>query len=351
MVKLTPRSLTAMVSTVAVVVVGVNVNQQTRHKSSAAGVPESARPNSAVVPGKPIDLFPEADWLWKQIPSDPELAGNSQAWVRYFAEPGTEHIAELYREGVRLIPAEALDGGTPRYDVVFTEPWGPDPFGPHTVPIPLGTQVTHYEGGDGRIAVQDPASGQVFAIWQAMFDTAANTWTGSWGGMAPMSGDGIDTSGSATAAGVSRYAGVVTIEEFREALRANTGLQHALVFATDIGSSSFVPPAKKSDGTNSAGVATPIPQGHRIQLDPALDVDALRGITSGERVVAKTLQTHGAYVIDKGAARMAFSFEAAPDATDSNPGKVWSEAGFDWDYFDMSHIPWAKLRVLTPQTK
>jgi hypothetical protein len=45
---------------------------------------------------------------------------------------------------------------------------------------------------------------------------------------------------------------------------------------------------------------------------------------------------------------MAFSFEAVPDGTDSNPGKAWTDAGFAWDYCDMSHIPWTSLRVLAP---
>jgi hypothetical protein len=63
-------------------------------------------------------------------------------------------------------------------------------------------------------------------------------------------------------------------------------------------------------------------------------------------VIAKTLQTHGAYIVDQGAARMAFAFETVPDATPTNPGAVYTKAGFAWDYYDMAHIPWAQLRVI-----
>ena len=93
-------------------------------------------------------------------------------------------------------------------------------------------------------------------------------------------------------------------------------------------------------------MATPLPEGSRIQLDPSINVDAIPGITPAEKVIAKTLQTYGAYVVDKGGARMAFLFEEIPGATSSNPGAAWSNAGLKWDYYDMSKIPWSQLRVI-----
>ena len=290
--------------------------------------------------------FPSADWLWKPIGADPPPAADSDTWVGYLSALGSQHVAELYGEGTTLIPATAVTDSTPRHDITFTQPWGSDPFGDHRVPIPPGTHVPQYEGGDGHLAIQDPATGQVFGLWQAEYDAETNTWTASWGGMTPINGNGVDTSGSATATNLSRYAGVVTAAEMTAAVNANSGLNHALVFATDIAGPGFVGPATKSDGSNIAGVPTPIPEGSRIQLDPAINVDAIAGITPGEKVIAKTLQTHGAYVIDQGAARMAFAFEAVPGSSDSDPGTVWTDAGLTWDYYDMDRIPWSHLRVL-----
>ena len=74
-----------------------------------------------------------------------------------------------------------------------------------------------------------------------------------------------------------RYAGVVTAAEFSAAVASNTAINHALVFSTDIAASTFVGPAIKSDGINIAAVATPIPEGYRIQLDPTIDIDAIAG--------------------------------------------------------------------------
>ena len=288
--------------------------------------------------------FGAADWLWKPIAANPTLAADSATWVSYFSAPGTKRIANLYHYGVTLVPASAITTSTPRYDVRFTKAWGSDPFGTTTVALPRGTRVP--PGSDGHVAVMDPTTGMAYGIWQAKYDPATDTWSGSWGGSTPINGNGVDTSGSATAAGISRYAGVVTASELQTAIAANTGLNHALVFSSDIAGPGFVGPAIKSDGANLAGVATPIPQGYRIQLDPSINVDAIPNITPGEKVIAKTLQTHGAYVIDQGGARMAFAFETVPDATSTNPGAVYTQAGFAWDYYDMNHIPWSQLRVI-----
>jgi hypothetical protein len=295
-------------------------------------------------PVQAAPYFQQADWLWTPIAAAPTLAAESATWVSYLSAPGAKRVANLYNYGVTLVPASAITSGTPRYDVGFTKAWGADPFGSYTVALPRGTRIP--PGSDGHIAVLDPVTGQAFGIWQASYNTSTDTWTGSWGGRTALNGNGIDQAGSATAAGISRAAGVVTAAEFDAAVAANTGLGHALVFSTDIAGPGFVGPAIKSDGRNIAGVATPIPEGYRIQLDPSIDIDAIPGITAGEKVIAKTLQTHGAYVVDQGSARMAFAFETLPEATSTNPGAVYTNAGFGWDYYDMNHIPWSQLRVI-----
>lgn len=310
----------------------------------AAAVEPPPPPSNPTGPG----YFGGADWLWNPIAANPVLDANSATWVGYLAASDAQRVANLYEYSVAMVSASEITSSTPRYDVALTQSWGSDPFGSTTVPIPAGTKVP--PGSDGHVAILDPTTGTAYGIWQAAYDGNTDTWSGSWGGMTDLNGDGIDQTGSATAAAIARYAGVVTAEEFSAAVAANTGLGHALAFSTDLAGPDFVYPAIKSDGQNWAGVATPIPEGYRIQLDPGLDIDAIVGITEGEKVIAKTLQTHGAYVVDQGGARMAFAFELVDDATYSSPGSVWTEAGFGWDYYDMNNIPWSGLRVLAPTT-
>lgn len=288
--------------------------------------------------------FQAADWLWKPIVGNPVIAANSATWVSYLSAANAQRVADLYEYGVTLVSGASITASTPRYDVTFTEKWGNDPLGSYTVAIPLGLNLP--AGSDRQIAILDPTTGKAYGLWQASYDSSTDTWTAAWGGVTNLNGNGVDQSGSATGTNIARFAGVVTAAEFSAAIAANTGINHALFISSDIAGALFTGPATKSDGVNMAGVAVPIPEGTRIQLDPSINVDAIPGISAAEKVIAKTLQTYGAYVGDQGGARMAFIFETVPDATSTNPGSVYTDAGLEWDYYNMTDIPWSKLRVL-----
>lgn len=188
--------------------------------------------------------------------------------MSYLAAADAQRVANLYRYSVAIVSASEITSSTPRYDVTLTKTgrWGSDPFGSTTVPIPAGTKIA--PGSDGQLAILDPTTGTAYGIWQAKYDSSTDTWSGSWGGMTDLSGDGIDDTGSTTAAGIARYAGVVTADEFASAVAANTGLNHALAFSTDLAGPDFVYPAIKSDGQNLAGVVTPIPEGTESSWTP-----------------------------------------------------------------------------------
>lgn len=282
--------------------------------------------------GRPFD----AGSAWNTpIPAAAALDPASSRWASALAEG--RHSANTFEFGIPIFYADA---STPRHDIAFSRvpDWGPDPL-PGAIPIPPETRP--HQGSDGAVTVVDTHERKVYGLWRARTPIPGLGWTAGWGGVTDLDGPG--NGDGSTGAGVSRLAGTVLAREI-----AAGHIPHALVFSTDMAQRGvFRHPAIKTDGSNMAGAATPIPQGARVQLDPSIDVDAIPGISPAERTIAKALQTYGAYVMDNGGARMAFSFELLPDATSGNSnGAVYQRAGLAWDYFDMRSIPWDRLQVL-----
>ncbi|MDN5860935.1 MAG: hypothetical protein L0H84_20205, partial [Pseudonocardia sp.] len=276
--------------------------------------------------------FQQADWLWAPIPQNPVLDPASAGMVDGLATG--DHIANIGDFGVTLRGPDGITAATPRFPVTFAQTgnWGPDPFGDQTMPIPPGTPIA--PGSDGHLAVADPVTGLVYNVWMAQ--DGGDAWTAGWGAITPLDGDGRERGGSSTGAGIARFAAVVRESEIKAG-----EIPHALFFSTNMAApDEFRYPATKTDGSNMAGMPTPIPEGARVQLDPTLDVDALPGLTPAERTVAKALQTYGAYCGDNGGARMAFLFEYSPGTSS------YADNGLTGSYASLENIPYDKLRVL-----
>ena len=262
------------------------------------------------------------------IPRDPVLAPNSRAIASYLSGARGSIAADLYEFGV---PVYDADASTPRYNVECTKPWGPCGLEDGPVPIPDGARPA--PGSDAHMAVVDESSGRVYEFWQARH--SQGKWSASFGAWSRLDGSGHPGStGDSRDAQVSLLAGTVRAREIESGV-----IDHALVFSSDNVSSKVQYPATKSSQRSSRSDA--LTMGQRIQLDPSIDVDSLPGITRGEKAVAVALQRYGAYVIDGGGARMAFIFENPFGERDPYPA-----AGLPWDYYNMPHIPWDRLRVL-----
>jgi hypothetical protein len=281
----------------------------------------SSSPSSAPSPSTSRAFAPNSPWNLA-IPASPRLDPNSAGIAANLStRPG---ISDIYEFGV---PVWEADATTPKVSVKCTEPWGTCQLSQQQVPMP--TNAVPSSGSDGAMVVVDHSTNKAYEFWQAQ-KLSSTSWQTSWGGVVDITGSG--TPGQAVGAGVSRLAGLVRVSELQAG-----HIDHALVFSTSLTCPSYRYPATKSDGHSSGNC---IPEGGRIQLDPSINVDAISGITPGERMVAHALQTYGAYAIDTGGANMAFIFETPSGESDPYAGLGLS------DYGALSHIPWTHIRVL-----
>lgn len=321
---------------VAVNAVGAGPASATITRSTAATTP--------VTPPTPTTrpYLTAADWLWNPIPANPVLDTQSAAMAATLAGAGDKVVA-MRAFGVTIVDAGDINAQTPRYLINFTAGWG-NPFGSTQMPIPNGTVVPGIgdPNYDGHVSVADPQTGKVFNLWRANFASA--TKSASYGAMVDLAGDGRETNGSSTGAGLARLAGVIRVEEM-----AAGRIPHALFFSTNRalgpnGSQNFRYPATKTDG-NKLPASYPgealIPEGARIQLDPSINVDAL-SIPAGAKIIAKALQEFGAYCGDNGGARMGF---IAEHEVGTSPGPTYRSLGLTNDYAALN-LPWSSVRVL-----
>lgn len=264
------------------------------------------------------------------IPDGPILDGRSIEMARSLGE---KVVADLYEFGIAIYE---VDDATAPVSVECTEPWGTCLLASGLHRIPDGARPA--PGSDGTLVVIDWSEGRTVELWQAE-QVSETRWQTSWGTTTAIDGTGIPEI-FGNGAGVSHLAGVIRTAEIEQG-----HIGHALAFSTmhtcrDV----YRYPATKTDGQSSESDC--IPEGARVQLDPSIDVDAL-DLNSAERMIARALQTYGAYAIDTGGSPMALYFEVADDATPGDPGAVYTSAGLTSDYFDLRSIPWERLRVLS----
>ncbi|MGQ9406679.1 hypothetical protein [Mycolicibacterium gilvum] len=236
------------------------------------------------------------------------------------------------------IPVYSADDDTPRTRVSCTiTNWGPCPFTGHSVPIPDDAKPS--AGSDGAMVVIDPDAQLLFEFWRAR--EKGGQWTTSFGAVNRLDGSGWGThsSGFSTASGASRLAGVIRVDEMRHG-----EIPHALALQSDsVCANVFRAPAIKTDGTYRG--ADCVPAGARLRLDPDVDIDALN-LGPAERVIARALQTYGAFVVDSGGAALSVAFERDTDAAADSPGATYEEGELLWDYSKIGNLPWERLQVL-----
>jgi hypothetical protein len=203
-------------------------------------------------------------------------------------------------------------------------------------------------GSDGHLAVYDPSTNQELDMWQGTHDRQNNSWTAStrtattadWGAVCPL---GTRCGGGGVAAGFLEWGGTIRPEEI-----AQGRIDHALTITSPHIRSGYIScPATNYWASRSPNyVADPnaLPLGAHIQLSPSLNVGA-QPWPRWEKVVARALQTYGAYVVDVGedvALRGEANIDRGYDA--------WAKVGMTTvPHERLSNLPWSQFRVLQLQ--
>jgi len=224
------------------------------------------------------NYFAANSFLNQPLPPNPAVDPRSPNWVAALMHhPDVKAIdvnEDIWTTAVYHAPA-----GTPTRTVAVRNSGKSIeiPYLPHYLPT---------QDADAHIAIIDDTTGCEYEFQSfkpdAMSAIAQATYRVN-------TGSGGHVSGPAHSGGELSYlAGLITPEDVQAG-----AIDHALRFAIPINAPTYVYPGTRSDGTVLDGV----PEGIRIQLDPALDLRTLK-LSPFQQMVATALQKYGAFDAD-----------------------------------------------------
>lgn len=279
-----------------------------------------------------VSRFYSASSFWNvPISSNPTVDPHSAAIVSksIASAAGSANFANTDGWGIGLVYASA---GDKTYTIPNATYYN---TGPVSFKIPAGAKPT--TDSDHHLVVIDGT--KEFDMWDAHYNASTDTWTAGsrfitdlngWGAMASPG----QRAGGAVAAGFAEMGGVVRPEEI-----AQGHIDHALSITVPLIRAGYIAaPATATDGSSTDPAS--IPEGAHLQLNPQFNVDAQNWPT-WEKVIAKALQTYGAYVSDHGGTLAVYG------QTDMNAGNTsWASTGTPKGG-SLSNLPWDQMRVLT----
>jgi hypothetical protein len=176
-------------------------------------------------------------------------------------------------------------------------------------------------------------------MWVAVYDATNDKWSASWVGQTSITGWGAHCAlrqhcNGPVAAGFAAAGGQGLPEDFQRGR-----INHALAITTPRTRSGFIAcPATHTDGKFASNTA--MPEGARLQLDPAFNV-AAQPWAAWQKVLAKALQEYGAYTSDTGG-----TVSVKGEAADLDKrGLSWASVGVPSGP-NLSWLPWTRMRVL-----
>lgn len=298
-----------------------------------------------------VPLYSNSNPFAQKIESNPEIDSNSGDMVKgIVSEAAIGFVIALKQY---TVPVYYADESTPRYDVTLKcgKEWEIGVTKMKNVPIPdwaepsednhdgeinpdgCGGSDSGPDEGDFAMAIIDTTTRCEYDFWQAKKKNGA--WTASWANRIGIDSDGIFGKGlSCRGSGFALLNGLIWPDELR-----NGRIDHALAFAFDLTKAGGpVSPATDSDGSSKGSNA--MPEGARVQLDPALDLDSL-GLNDYEKTIAKALQEYGMILVDDGGGLTLYAVH--PMSAQNNP---YEGILPDKDYPSLENIPADKFRVI-----
>jgi hypothetical protein len=259
----------------------------------------------------------------------------------------TAKVAAGYRSGMPPTintesyapPVYTVGAGQPRVRVRLDVP--PD-HAPElaqafsSVPLPPGAMPA--PGTDSELVVWQPATDTLWEFWRLRSDHGG--WIASWGGRLDhvSTGPGHFTAPNAhwgtTASSLPLAGGMITPRELQ------TGrIDHALSLALPATrAGEFSLPAQRTDGESTCPHA--VPEGARLRLDPALDVNSL-GLPPAIAALAQAAQRYGIYVRDQSDSVSFYAQSTVSLTTDPYPALFGGKQPYEL----LQQFPWSHLQL------
>lgn len=308
------------------------------HSTSAETDHGSITPPDDIYELKPERLFSPDSPFNTPIPENPEIDPNSETMVQSIQRAYREDNAIILGLKEWTVTLYYADDSTPRYNVALTADWAPSRV-LEGVPIPDGAVPDPED--DGHMAIIDLTTGIEYDFWQASFD--GTNWSASWGNKISIHSNGIYPEGlSCRGSGFALTAGMIWPEELRDG-----HIDHALIFSYNAAKENIIAePATETDGWGDSPYGDGIPEGARIQLDPALDLNSL-DLQPWERTIARALQEYGMILADNSGGLELEAINKLSYPSDPYEGIVDQQ----WHYGFIRNIPLDSFRVLKMDTR
>lgn len=296
------------------------------------------------------DLFAPSSFWNKRLAADAPLDATSATLIQALT-------AEVQRERAAGIGPwiGAGSGSTPVYRVPedqrrvrvrldkLTSP-GAKALRRAFASVPMPRNAKPAPGADGHLTVWQPSTDRLWEFFKARHE--GSTWHADWGGAirnvskspgyyTKSAWPGATRSWGATATSLPIVGGTMLLDELKRGR-----VDHALALNLPAPrSGEFAWPAQRSDGT---GPPTALPEGARIRLDPAVNIDDL-GLPKLGRTIARAAQRYGMVVRDQTGHGMSLWAEV-PTSAGSRGLSTYLKGKSPSDV--LANFPWDRMQVL-----